>query len=211
MQPVRLVVTRRRASSRRCSRHDRDPRQIGEDCPIRRQIPDRLPLILEELRHSIRHPDADRARGESKMFRMVGAWLRPTYLTGHDPSASPPRMSQRRPILRIHRWSRHHAQDRCDSSVWRRSPGAVDRAPYRVGSGEFDVVGRRSAGGFQPAFVIPPILPIVGAGWQRAVGKYVAIRVDGQFLIGPFEGAIAVPRISGGCLFRFVIQSRLSR
>jgi hypothetical protein len=46
--------------------------------------------------------------------------------------------------------------------------------------------------------IVPPILPIVGAGWQRAVGKYLAIRLDGQFLIGPFEGMIAVPRVSGG-------------
>jgi hypothetical protein len=46
--------------------------------------------------------------------------------------------------------------------------------------------------------ILPPILPIVGAGWQRAVGKHMAIRIDGQFLIGPFEGAIAVPRVSGG-------------
>jgi hypothetical protein len=46
--------------------------------------------------------------------------------------------------------------------------------------------------------IVPPLLPIVGAGWQRAVGRYVAIRIDGQFLFGPFEGSIAVPRVSGG-------------
>jgi hypothetical protein len=46
--------------------------------------------------------------------------------------------------------------------------------------------------------IIPPILPIVGAGWQRGVGRYTAIRIDGQLLIGPFEGVIAVPRVTGG-------------
>jgi hypothetical protein len=46
--------------------------------------------------------------------------------------------------------------------------------------------------------IIPPMLPIVGAGWQHAVGSHMAIRVDGQFLIGPFEGGIAAPRVSGG-------------
>jgi hypothetical protein len=46
--------------------------------------------------------------------------------------------------------------------------------------------------------VIPPILPIVGIGWQRVVAKYVVIRVDGQLAFWPFEGGIAVPRISAG-------------
>lgn len=46
--------------------------------------------------------------------------------------------------------------------------------------------------------LIPPFLPIVGMGWQRVVGEHVAIRVDGQLLIGPFEGANVIPRAGGG-------------
>jgi hypothetical protein len=45
---------------------------------------------------------------------------------------------------------------------------------------------------------IPPILPIVGIGWQQVVGKYVAVRIDGQLLLWPFEGGIALPRVSAG-------------
>jgi hypothetical protein len=46
--------------------------------------------------------------------------------------------------------------------------------------------------------IVPPILPMVGAGWQRVLGKQLAIRADGQLMIGPFEGVIAVPRVSVG-------------
>jgi hypothetical protein len=46
--------------------------------------------------------------------------------------------------------------------------------------------------------IVPPILPIVGVGWQRVVAKHLAIRCDGQLLIGPFEGVNIVPRVSVG-------------
>lgn len=46
--------------------------------------------------------------------------------------------------------------------------------------------------------LLPPILPIVGIGWQQVVARHMAIRGDGQLLIGPFEGANVVPRISVG-------------
>jgi hypothetical protein len=45
---------------------------------------------------------------------------------------------------------------------------------------------------------IPPILPIVGICRQQVVAKYVAIRIDGQLVIWPFERGIALPRISAG-------------
>jgi hypothetical protein len=48
------------------------------------------------------------------------------------------------------------------------------------------------------SLLIPPILPIVGTGWQQLVAKYIALRVDGQLLLWPFESGFAVPRISGG-------------
>jgi hypothetical protein len=47
-------------------------------------------------------------------------------------------------------------------------------------------------------WLLPPILPIVGIGWQQVVAKYMAIRGDGQLVIGPFEGGNLVPRISVG-------------
>ena len=65
-------------------------------------------------------------------------------------------------------------------------------------------------GRLEPA-IIPPILPIVGAGWQRVVGRYAAIRIDGQLLIGPFEGANALPRVSGGVTIPIRRSIALSR
>jgi hypothetical protein len=58
--------------------------------------------------------------------------------------------------------------------------------------------------------MIPPILPIVGAGWQRVIGRYMAIRIDGQLLMGPFEGVFAVPRLSGGVTIPIRRTTRLS-
>jgi hypothetical protein len=46
--------------------------------------------------------------------------------------------------------------------------------------------------------LLPPILPIVGIGWQQVVAKRLAIRGDAQFLIGPFDGGNVVPRITVG-------------
>jgi hypothetical protein len=46
--------------------------------------------------------------------------------------------------------------------------------------------------------MIPPFLPMVGLGWQREVAERRIFRVDGQFLIGPFESTIVIPRVSAG-------------
>jgi hypothetical protein len=48
------------------------------------------------------------------------------------------------------------------------------------------------------SWLLPPILPIIGIGWQQVVAKYMAIRGDGQLVIRPFEGGSLVPRISVG-------------
>lgn len=45
---------------------------------------------------------------------------------------------------------------------------------------------------------VPPFLPMVGISAQKAVAEYIAVRVDGQLLVWPFESGIAVPRISAG-------------
>jgi hypothetical protein len=45
---------------------------------------------------------------------------------------------------------------------------------------------------------IPPFVPIVGISAQKVVAEFIAIRVDGQLLVWPFESGIAVPRISAG-------------
>ena len=47
-------------------------------------------------------------------------------------------------------------------------------------------------------WLLPPILPMAGIGWQQVVAKYMAFRVDGQLVLGPFEGGSGVPRISVG-------------
>jgi hypothetical protein len=48
------------------------------------------------------------------------------------------------------------------------------------------------------SWFLPPILPIVGIGGEHVLAKYMAIRGDGQLLVGPFEGGAGVPRISVG-------------
>jgi hypothetical protein len=45
--------------------------------------------------------------------------------------------------------------------------------------------------GHLDTWLLPPILPMVGIGWQQVVG-------DGQLVVGPFEGGNAVPRITVG-------------
>jgi hypothetical protein len=46
--------------------------------------------------------------------------------------------------------------------------------------------------------VVPPFLPLVGAGTQHVIANRMAIRFDGQFLIWPFEGGTLFPRIGAG-------------
>ena len=61
---------------------------------------------------------------------------------------------------------------------------------------------RNSVGFDVPRFessLIPPILPMVGVGWQQVVAKYFAIRADAQLVIAPFGDLIPlVPRASIG-------------
>ena len=46
--------------------------------------------------------------------------------------------------------------------------------------------------------LIPPIYPIVGLGWQRAISRYAAFRVDAQLMF-PYGEAVGItPRLSGG-------------
>lgn len=47
-------------------------------------------------------------------------------------------------------------------------------------------------------FVVPPFLPLVGAGTQHVIASRVAIRFDAQFLIWPFEGGTVFPRVGAG-------------
>jgi hypothetical protein len=47
-------------------------------------------------------------------------------------------------------------------------------------------------------FVVPPLLPLVGLGTRHVMASHLAIRVDGQFLIWPFEGGMVSPRVSAG-------------
>jgi hypothetical protein len=46
--------------------------------------------------------------------------------------------------------------------------------------------------------VLPPFLPLVGAGTQHVIASRMAIRFDAQFLIWPFEGGLLFPRIGAG-------------
>ena len=46
--------------------------------------------------------------------------------------------------------------------------------------------------------IVPPILPMVGFGWQRTVVNDVSIRIDGQLLIWPFGGLLVMPRVNAG-------------
>ena len=52
--------------------------------------------------------------------------------------------------------------------------------------------------GREPAWLFPPIVPIVGLGWQQVTARHTAVRLDVQFLIGAFEGAAVMPRIGAG-------------
>lgn len=47
-------------------------------------------------------------------------------------------------------------------------------------------------------FVVPPFLPLVGAGTQHVIATRMAIRFDAQFLIWPFEGGTLFPRVGAG-------------
>jgi hypothetical protein len=49
--------------------------------------------------------------------------------------------------------------------------------------------------------IVPPILPSVGLGWQSTAGKHVSLRIDGQVLFWPFEGAFAIPHVNIGVVF----------
>jgi len=46
--------------------------------------------------------------------------------------------------------------------------------------------------------VVPPLLPLVGAGTQHVIASHMAIRFDGQLLIWPFEGGTLFPRVGAG-------------
>lgn len=48
------------------------------------------------------------------------------------------------------------------------------------------------------AALVPPFLPLVGVSAQRATATRVAIRLDGQVLIWPFESGTLFPRVSVG-------------
>ena len=52
-------------------------------------------------------------------------------------------------------------------------------------------------GRLKPA-VVPPFLPLVGAGTQHVIASRMAIRVDGQVLIWPFESGTLFPRVGAG-------------
>jgi hypothetical protein len=58
--------------------------------------------------------------------------------------------------------------------------------------------GRAFAEGRFDSDLIMPILPLVGIGWQRALGQHVAVRLDGQLLLWPFESGFISPRVGGG-------------
>jgi hypothetical protein len=46
--------------------------------------------------------------------------------------------------------------------------------------------------------LIPPIYPIVGVGWQHAISRYAALRVDAKLMF-PFAEVVSItPRFSGG-------------
>jgi hypothetical protein len=47
-------------------------------------------------------------------------------------------------------------------------------------------------------FVVPPFLPLVGAGTQHVLASRIAIRFDAQFVIWPFEGGAVIPRVGAG-------------
>ena len=74
----------------------------------------------------------------------------------------------------------------------------------RTGSGIFAsyglaglVVRTYSPRGYRSG-LIPPIYPIVGLGWQHALSRYAALRVDAQLMF-PYAEAVGIaPRFSGG-------------
>lgn len=44
--------------------------------------------------------------------------------------------------------------------------------------------------------VVPPFLPLVGAGAQHVLASRLAVRVDGQFRIWPFETGLVAARVA---------------